>query len=397
MKKIKFKNDSIYPLVPLRDSVLLPNSIVPVLVGRKKSLAAIKYAQKQKIPVFFVLQRDSEIESPLENDLHQFGVLGNIEQILPAEGGLQRVLVNLDIRVRLINLIRTEPFYEATVIEEPYRNDLDSNYKDQLKTIVSEFKQLVNKTKFVPPEILFSLEQQESLLEKLFFIIGYLYENETDKQAFLEFDSHQEIIDTLLAEILKRMEFNKIRENLDERTHQIIMENQKSYFLHEQMRIIQEELEEEGEEGDPEFIKIKGAIDSAQMPEEVNEKAIEEFNKLKKSPPMSPENHVIRNYLDWLVQVPWKQKTDDNLDIGLAEKILDEDHYSLDKPKQRILEHLAVMKLTKQTPGAIICLVGPPGVGKTSLAQSIARALGRKFLRLSLGGVRDEAEIRGHR
>ena len=397
MTNIRFKNDSIYPLVPLRDSVLLPNSIVPVLVGRKKSLAAIKYAQKQKIPVFFVLQRDSEIESPLENDLHQFGVLGNIEQILPAEGGLQRVLVNLDIRVRLINLIRTEPFYEATVIEEPYRNDLDSNYKDQLKTIVSEFKQLVNKTKFVPPEILFSLEQQESLLEKLFFIIGYLYENETDKQAFLEFDSHQEIIDTLLAEILKRMEFNKIRENLDERTHQIIMENQKSYFLHEQMRIIQEELEEEGEEGDPEFIKIKGAIDSAQMPEEVNEKAIEEFNKLKKSPPMSPENHVIRNYLDWLVQVPWKQKTDDNLDIGLAEKILDEDHYSLDKPKQRILEHLAVMKLTKQTPGAIICLVGPPGVGKTSLAQSIARALGRKFLRLSLGGVRDEAEIRGHR
>ncbi len=387
----------IVPLVPLRDSVLLPHSIVPVLVGRPKSIQAIRKAQQDGKPVFFVLQTDPEIEFPAESDLHQYGVLGEVEQVLPAEGGLQRVLVNLVRRVKLVNLITDDPFYLAEVEEYPYWEKLPPDSEEKVNTILREFKRLVNETKFVPPEILFSLKQQETIQEKLFFVIGYLYDVESEKQKYLEYESFEEVIEQLLTDLLKRVEFKRVREDLDEKTHQRIMENQKSYFLHEQMRLIQEELDQEGEEADPEFAKIKEAILEAKMPQEVLEKAMEEFDKLKKSPPMSPENHVIRNYLDWLVQVPWYKKTDDNLDISLAEQILDEDHYSLDKPKQRILEYLAVMKLTEQTPGAIICFVGPPGVGKTSLAKSIARALGRKFLRLSLGGVRDEAEIRGHR
>lgn len=385
------------PVVPLRDSVLLPKSVIPVLVGREKSLAAIHHAIEKKIPVLFILQLDSELESPVEKDLHRFGVIGKVEQVLPAEEGLQRILVNLEERVWLLSIKDNDKYLTADVEVLPYIENLDADLSRRIDTLVIEFKRIVNETKILPPEILFSLEQQNTAEEKLFFIIGYFFEYEDEKQIFLEFEGLKEIIEKLEHEFTKRKEFKRVRDDLDESTHARIMDNQKSYFLHEQMRIIQEELDNEGEETEPDFIKLKEEISAAKMPEEVQGKALEEFNKLKKSPPMSPENHVIRNYLDWLVRVPWHKRLDDNLDLDLAEKILDEDHFGLDKPKERILEYLAVMNLTAQTPGVILCLVGPPGVGKTSLAKSIARSLGRQFLRLSLGGVRDEAEIRGHR
>lgn len=393
----KDRNIKNIPVVPLRDSVLLPKSVIPVLVGREKSLAAIHHAIEKKIPVLFILQLDSELESPSEKDLHRFGVIGKVEQVLPAEEGLQRILVNLEERVWLLSIRENEKYLIANVEVLPYIENLDADLLGRIDSLVIEFKRIVNETKILPPEILFSLEQQNTAEEKLFFIIGYFFEYEDEKQIFLEFEGLKEIVEKLEQEFTKRKEFKRVRDDLDESTHARIMDNQKSYFLHEQMRIIQEELDNEGEETEPDFIKIKEEISTAKMPDEVQEKALEEFNKLKKSPPMSPENHVIRNYLDWLVRVPWHKRLDDNLDLDLAEKILDEDHFGLDKPKERILEYLAVMNLTAQTPGVILCLVGPPGVGKTSLAKSIARSLGRQFLRLSLGGVRDEAEIRGHR
>jgi ATP-dependent Lon protease len=391
------KEYSRVPIVPLRDTVLLPKSVVPVLIGRDRSLAAVEYARANETPVLFVLQNDGEMEDPGSGDLREIGVLGGIEQVLPAEDGLQRILVNLERRVQLLALDQEKPFLRGEVVDAPFTGEIDDATELRTANIVLAFRKLVNESKILPPEILFSLEQLSEADEKLFFVIGYLLESEEEKQNLLELPGLDEIIIQLEAELEKRKEFKHLKEQLDESTQQRIMENQKTYFLHEQMRIIQEELEQEGEEGDAEFARLLDEINSAGMPEEVHAKAMEEFSKLKKSPPMSPENHVIRNYLDWLVQVPWNKRSDDNLDLDIASAILDADHYGLEKPKERILEYLAVMNLTRKTPGMILCLVGPPGVGKTSLAQSIARALGRKFLRISLGGVRDEAEVRGHR
>jgi ATP-dependent Lon protease len=385
------------PVVPLRETVMFPLTVTPVLIGRDASLAAISFAHSENIPVLFITQKNPDQESPDEADLHRVGILGYVEQILPENDGLESALVHFGERVYLQKLVNKKPFLNAEITPFPYLDDLGKINKTKLEKIYSEFTSYVRNSKLLPSELLFSFKQLDKTEEKLFFILSYLNIPDERKLQLLTVESFVPLADALVLEFDQKKQFVKYKDELEERTHQKIMDNQKNYFLHEQMRLIQEELDSEGEEADPEFAKLKEAIDKAEMPKDVAAKANEEFQKLKKSPPMSPENHVIRNYLDWLVQVPWTQRTTDRLEIEDAVDILDADHYGLKEPKERIIEYLAVMRLTQKTPGAILCFVGPPGVGKTSLAQSIARALDRRFLRISLGGVRDEAEIRGHR
>ena len=384
------------PILPLRDIVIFPYMIFPVLVGREQSIRAANYAAEQTKYIFLSTQKKSAIEDPSEKDLYTEGTIAKIVQILKLPNGLMKILVDGLFQARIIEFTGKKEFFEAKVeiIIPELENDHEMNA--MIRQMTQLFKDYVKISKNVPKDTITAFDNIEEPDRKLFYAAANINQSIEVKQAILQKftikEQYLEVIQVLNSEI----DILRIEKEIDNKVQENIAKTQRKFIIQEQIKILQDELGED-EDASPEFAKIRAQIKKAKMPKEVEDKALEEFNKLRKTPSMSPESTVIRNYLDWLVGVPWSKKSKDNLNIKHVQKILDEDHFGLEKPKERIIEHIAVLNLVKQMKGQILCFVGPPGVGKTSLGKSIARALGRNFVRISLGGVRDEAEIRGHR
>ncbi len=386
----------ILPVLPLRDNVIFPYMIFPVLVGREQSIKAANYALDTSKYIFLTAQKKSNIEEPTKEDIFLEGTIAKIIQILKLPNGLLKILVDGIIQGRIVRFTNQQVFLEAEIevifpIEED-RKEMSA----LIRQMSNLFKEYVKINKSIPPEAINAFDNIEEADRKLFYVAANISQTIEIKQSILQKYSLKEQLYEVIKILHSEIDILKVEKEIESKVQENIAKTQRKFIIQEQIRILQDELGED-DEGSPEFVKLKEKIHKAKMPPEVNEKAIEELNKLKKTPPSSPEATVIRNYLDWLIDVPWYEKTKDNLDIKNVRKILDEDHYGLEKPKERIVEHIAVLNLVKDMRGQILCFVGPPGVGKTSLGKSIARAIGRNFVRISLGGVRDEAEIRGHR
>ena len=386
----------VLPVLPLRDNVIFPYMIFPVLVGREQSIRAANFALDSSKYIFLTAQKKPVLEDPKQDDIYREGTIAKIIQILKLPNGLLKILVDGIIQGRITEFTDRDNFFEAEVeVLNPLPDD-PQEMNALLRQMTTLFKEYVKINKAIPPEAVTAFDNIDEPDRKLFYVAANINQSIDVKQNILQRFSIKEQLFEIIRIKNSEIEILKIEKEIEGKVHENIAKTQRKFIIQEQIRILQDELGEE-EEVSPEFVKLKEKIVKSKMPKAVREKAIEEYNKLKKTPSSSPEATVIRNYLDWMTDVPWHKKTKDNLDIKNVRKILDQDHYGLDKPKERIVEHIAVLNLVKNMRGQILCFVGPPGVGKTSLGKSIARAIGRNFVRISLGGVRDEAEIRGHR
>ena len=388
---------SIVPVLPLRDVVVYPHMVIPLFVGREKSIRALDEAMSDNKQILLVAQQSAEVDEPKAEDLHRVGTLSNILQLLKLPDGTIKVLVEGTQRARIIDLQDSEDHFSAQIslIETPKLED-DKELEIMSRSIVNLFDQYVKLNKKVPPEILTSLSGIDDPARLADTIAAHMSLKLEEKQKVLETEDVRERLEHIMALIEGELDILQVEKRIRGRVKQQMEKSQREYYLNEQMKAIQKELGDM-DEAPNELDDLAKKIEEAGMPKEAREKAEAELNKLKMMSPMSAEATVVRNYIDWLVSVPWKKKTRVRNDLARAEKILNEDHYGLEKVKERILEYLAVQQRVKKLRGPILCLVGPPGVGKTSLGKSIARATGRKYTRMSLGGVRDEAEIRGHR
>ncbi len=386
----------VMPILPLRDNVIFPYVIFPILVGRDSSVKAANEAMERSQFIFVSSQKDASVENPKKEDFYREGTVAKIVQILKLPNGLLKILVEGAIHGKIKSFTGKKNYFEGKievvppiVVDEKKALTLD-------RAMTDLFREYTDINKNLPPEIFVAFENLKELDRRLYYVAANIQQPVNIKHAVLEkFDlenQYYEVIRILKMEI----EILKMDREIEEKVHENISKSQRRFIIQEQIRLLREELGDESEESG-EIEEITEKIKRAKMPRDVEDKAFEELNKLKRIPPSSPEATVVHNYLDWLLDIPWKKKTKDNLEIESVEKMLDEDHFGLEKPKERIVEHIAVLNLVKSMRGQILCLVGPPGVGKTSLGKSIARALNRKFVRISLGGVKDEAEIRGHR
>ncbi len=384
------------PVLPLRDVVVYPYMIFPVLVGRESSLrAANASVEKDKI-IFLAAQKNANVEEPGSEDIYREGTVAKVIQTLKLPNGLMKILVDGTAQAVITSFIPNKQFLEAEISLVREVTEVTPELDALIRHVSTLFSEYIHLNRNVPSEVLVAFENIKDPIRKLFYVAANVTQTVEVKQKILQLMTIKEQYFELVRLLNSEIDVLKIEKDIDSKVHDSIQKSQRKYLLQEQIRVLQDELGDD-ETLPPELQKLKTQIDEAKMPKDVHEKAMEEFNKLKKTPPQSPEFGVGRNFLDWMIAVPWYKRTDDNLDIKHVQKILDEDHFGLEKPKERILEHIAVLNLVKEMKGQILCFVGPPGVGKTSLGKSIARALGRKFVRISLGGVRDEAEIRGHR
>jgi ATP-dependent Lon protease len=385
------------PVIPLRDTIIFPNTMFPVLVGRSGSLAAIKEARKKDKLVLLCAQKDPEFDEPDFEDIYSVGTLAKIVQVLTLPNNLLKVLVSGVTTAKVDKVIAVEPYLKAKV------NLIDKKEvknKKKLEALIKKsrerFEKYVLINQDLPEEILLGYEQYDDPGQLLFFMSSYVELELEQKQELLELKGITEQYTKFLTILTAELEMLAVSQEISEKVQEEIQESQRKYFIQEQIKVLQQELEED-EFADPELAKIKDRVDSMDMPDQARKKAYEELDRLRKTPTMSPEYTVSRNYLDWLTYIPWGTFSDDRLDMKIVEQELDQGHYGLEKPKGRILEHIAVLNLVKRMRGQILCFVGPPGTGKTSLAKAIADAIGRKMIRISLGGIHDEAEIRGHR
>ncbi len=383
------------PVLPLRDVVVFPYMIFPVLVGRESSLRAVNEALEREKFIFLAAQRHSVTEEPTADDIYHDGTIAKIIQILKLPNGLMKILVDGVVQASVKRFIPNGKFLEAELEIHFAHVTMDSELDALLRHTSSLFAEYVHLNRNVPSEVMLAFENTKDVQRKVFYIASNILQTVDIKQKILELTNTRDQLHELIRILNSENDVLKIEKEIDSKVHDNIAKSQRKYFIQEQIRILQDELGEE--ESSPELLKLREDIRKAKMPKAVEEKAMEEYTKLRKTPPLSPESTVIRSYIDWLISVPWYKRTKDNLNVEHVRAILDEDHFGLEKPKERILEHIAVLNLVREMKGQILCFVGPPGVGKTSLAKSIARALGRKLVRISLGGVRDEAEIRGHR
>jgi len=384
------------PLLPLRGILVFPYMVIHLDVGREKSVLAIEEAMIQDRIIFLATQREAQTDDPGVDDIYQIGTVAEVKQLLKLPGGTIRVLVEGISRARIRRFLANEPFFQVEVDQYSEVFEKNSEIEALMRSLVYQFEQYVKLSKRIPPETVVSVVNLEEPGRLADIIASHLALRIDDKQNVLEAVNIVQRLEKLCALVAKELEIVELERKINIRVRKQMEKTQKEYYLREQMKAIQRELGEKDERM-AESEELREKIAEAKLPKEVEEKALKEVERLEKMPPMAAEAAVVRNYLDWLLALPWNKGTRDRLDIKMAEAILDEDHYGLKTVKERILEYLAIRKLAKKMKGPIICFVGPPGVGKTSLGRSIARALERKFIRMSLGGVRDEAEIRGHR
>ncbi|MGB5474317.1 MAG: endopeptidase La [Gammaproteobacteria bacterium] len=385
------------PVLPLRDVVVYPHMVIPLFVGREKSINALDTAMQEDKKILLVAQKNAEIDDPEIADIHEIGTLSTILQLLKLPDGTVKVLVEGAERVRITGYDNTDAFFTAHVeLMQPEAEEDEKELEILTRSLLAMFDQYVKLNKKVPPEILTSLSGIEEPGRLADTIAAHMSLKLEEKQKILEINNDRARLERLMVLIEGEIDIMQIEKRIRGRVKQQMEKSQREYYLNEQMKAIQKELGDM-EDTPNEIEELEQKIVKAGMSKEAKEKATTELNKLKMMSPMSAEATVVRNYIDWLVSVPWKKRSKIRHDLAAAESILEEDHYGLDKVKERILEYLAVQQRVKKLKGPILCLVGPPGVGKTSLGRSIARATGRKFTRMSLGGVRDEAEIRGHR
>ncbi|MGC8517454.1 MAG: endopeptidase La [Steroidobacteraceae bacterium] len=384
------------PVLPLRDVVVYPHMVIPLFVGREKSIEALEVAMRADRRIMLVAQKQADIDDPKADDLYRIGTVATILQLLKLPDGTVKVLVEGVDRARIERLDPGE-YYSAEIESLPDVESYDEREMDVMsRSVISQFEQYVKLNKKVPPEVLTALAGIEQAGRLADTVAAHMSVKLAEKQKVLEILDVKKRLEHILVAIEGELDVLQIEKRIRGRVKAQMEKSQREYYLNEQMKAIQKELGEM-DEGGNELADLEGRIARAGMPKEAREKATSELNKLKMMSPMSAEATVVRNYIDWLVKVPWKKRTKIIKDIARAEHVLDEDHFGLEKVKERIVEYLAVQQRVEKLKGPILCLVGPPGVGKTSLGQSIARATNRKFVRMSLGGVRDEAEIRGHR
>jgi len=384
------------PVLPLRDVVVYPHMVIPLFVGRDKSILALDEAMRRDKQILLVAQKQADVDEPKGRDLYTVGTVATILQLLKLPDGTVKVLVEGVARAMVEN-IDVDGYFMADMTPLPDIEQYEEREIDVLtRSVVSHFEQYVKLNKKVPPEILTSLAGIEQPGRLADTVAAHMALKLSEKQKVLESQDVRVRLEQVMSLIEGEMEVLQIEKKIRGRVKSQMEKSQREYYLNEQMKAIQKELGDL-EDAPNELGELEKRVAKAGMPKEAREKATAEINKLKLMSPMSAEATVVRNYLDWLVKVPWKKRTNVKHDIAAAQKVLDEDHFGLEKVKERIVEYLAVTQRVKRLKGPILCLVGPPGVGKTSLGQSIARATNRKFVRMSLGGVRDEAEIRGHR
>ena len=386
----------ILPVLPLRDIVVFPHMIVPLFVGREKSVRALEAVMQDDKQILLVAQKNAGQDDPGADDLFQIGTISTVLQLLKLPDGTVKVLVEGGRRARVAGFKETAPYFEAFVekIEEP---PVEGRETEALaRTVVTQFEQYIKLNKKIAPEVLVSVNQIEDASKLADTIASHLGLKIPEKQELLELPSVAARLEKVFAHMEGEIGVLQVEKRIRSRVKRQMEKTQREYYLNEQLKAIQKELGE-GEDGKDEIAEIEAKIKATKFSKEAREKALAEVKKLRSMSPMSAEATVVRNYLDWMLSIPWKKQSRVRRDIVAAEKVLDADHYGLEKVKERIIEYLAVQSRSPKIRGPILCLVGPPGVGKTSLGKSIAKATGRNFVRMSLGGVRDEAEIRGHR
>ncbi|MBA5724252.1 endopeptidase La [Candidatus Liberibacter sp.] len=386
-----------YPVLPLRDIVVFPHMIVPLFVGREKSIRALDEAMTSDKKIILVTQVDPSDENPISSSVYNIGTIVDVLQLLRLPDGAVKVLVEGNVRARIISCTDREEFLEAEtqVLSEP---DEDAVELEALsRSVVAEFGNYIKLNKKISPEVVGMASQIEDYSKLADVFASHLSIKVIERQKILETLSVKERLEKLLSFMESEISVLQVEKRIRSRVKRQMEKTQREYYLNEQMKAIQKELGDSGEDGRDEISEFEARIAKTKLSKEARGKALSELQKLRQMSPMSAESSVVRNYLDWLLGVPWDKKSKVKIDLELAGRILDQDHFGLDKVKERIIEYLAVQVRAAKNKGLILCFVGPPGVGKTSLAQSIARATGRQYVRVSLGGIHDEAEIRGHR
>lgn len=390
------KNKKIYPVLPLRNVVVFPNTVLPIFVGRRRSLYSLEESLKKDKLIILVTQKLEEEEEPDFEGLFNIGTLAQVLQSVKLPDGTERVIVEAIKRIKILSYTKKEPFLEAEIIEIDEKFEKTPKIEALTRLTLDLYSEYVKLSKKIPIDTLKTIQDIDNPSRFVDVVASNIIIPITDKQKLLELFNLEERIEYLIKLLSKEVELLRISNEIEEKVRSQVDKTQKEYFLREQLKAIKKELGESEEYGE-EVEEYKEKIKNRNLPQYVLDKFNEELKRLAKMPPMAMEASVIRNYLDWILELPWDKETNDEIDIKKAKNILDEDHFGLKDIKERILEYLAVRRLTKKPKSPILCFIGPPGVGKTSLGKSIARALGRRFVHVSLGGIRDEAEIRGHR
>lgn len=389
------QNDK-YPVLPLRDIVVFPHMIVPLFVGREKSVRALEDVMKDDKKILLVAQKNATQDDPEPSDIYDVGTLSTVLQLLKLPDGTVKVLVEGVQRAKISDFVNNPEFFEANaaLIEEQSQDE--SELVALSRTVVSQFEQYIKLNKKIPPEVLISINQIEDASKLADTVASHLALKISEKQKLLESVSITERLEGVFSYMESEIDVLQVEKKIRNRVKRQMEKTQREYYLNEQLKAIQKELGD-SDDGKDETAELEEKIKKTKLSKEAEEKSLAELKKLKSMSPMSAEATVVRNYLDWILAIPWKKRSRMKKDLNAAQAILDKDHYGLKKVKERIIEYLAVQQRTNKVSGPILCLVGPPGVGKTSLGKSIANATGRAFVRMSLGGVRDESEIRGHR
>ena len=387
---------TLYPVLPLRDIVVFPHMIVPLFVGRDKSVQALESVMKEDKQILLVAQKDAALDDPGTDDIHDVGTVGTVLQLLKLPDGTVKVLVEGGSRARIISYEKNVSFFQAHAVTIEEREGESQEMEALSRAVTNQFERYIKLNKKIPPEVIVSLNQIEDPGKLADTVASHLALKISQKQGILEIEDISERLSKVLSYMESEIGVLQVEKRIRGRVKRQMEKTQREYYLNEQLRAIQKELGE-GEDGKDEISELEETVKKTKLSKEALEKVTSEIKKLRSMGPMSAEATVVRNYLDWILGIPWKKRTRVKRNIKHAEKILNADHYGLEKVKERILEYLAVQQRVRKLSGPILCLVGPPGVGKTSLGKSIARATGRNFVRMSLGGIRDEAEIRGHR
>jgi ATP-dependent Lon protease len=386
----------VVPMLPLREVIIFPHMVVPLFVGREKSIAALEAAITHKLDLFLCAQKDAGVVNPNQSDLYEIGTMGTIIQLVKLPDNTVKVLVEGKRRAKIVDYIPNDQFIQCEVKELVDNQEDPVRQEALLRGVKNTFEEYVKFNKRIPPEVVMNINSIPEPSRLADVVVAHLTLKIEEKQKILEIIDTAERLERILSLMQGEIEILQVERKIRSRVKKQMERNQKEYYLNEQMNAIQKELGEK-DEFKVELAEIEKKIETKKLSREARDKINKEFRKLKMMSPMSAEATVVRNYIDWILTLPWGEYSEDNWDLDRADEVLKEDHYGLEDVRERILEYLSVRTLTKNSKGSILCLAGPPGVGKTSLARSIAKAVGKHFVRASLGGVRDEAEIRGHR